>query len=90
MQKGSYFKRLRKQLLPGCIIVAASLTLMSFNHKKSFSGNNAYPGEGEKDSTKGFKSLLTKNISSSNTTVQFELNSRIVPFVSEYVKKHGP
>lgn len=90
MQKGSYFKRLRKQLLPGCIIIAASLTLMSFNHKKSFSGNNAYPGEGEKDSTKGFKSLLTKNISSSNTTVQFELNSRIVPFVSEYVKKHGP
>ncbi|MBG9375225.1 lytic transglycosylase domain-containing protein [Panacibacter sp. DH6] len=89
MQKGSYLQRLRKQLSFSCVIVAASLSLFSFSNKSLANGRNAYYGEGEKDSTKGFRSLLTKNINSSNTTVQFELNARMVPFVTEYVKKHG-
>ncbi|CAN5624343.1 hypothetical protein BH10BAC2_BH10BAC2_13200 [soil metagenome] len=63
--------------------------VMSFTIDDAYNNNTsqANTGEGEKDSVKGFRNLLGNEVNAINTTVLFELNPRIVPFVNEYVRK---
>lgn len=64
------------------------ITLFSFtpdNSEKKITTNEG----GEKDSAKGFKSLLHDDIILNKTTVLFELNPRVAPFVNNYLKKQS-
>ena len=91
MQQDSYLRQNLSQLTFSCVLIFFfSLSLMSFTNHTAVNGKTPYSGEGEKDSAKGFRNLLGSNINTNNTTVQFELNSRLTPFVTEYLKKHSP
>jgi membrane-bound lytic murein transglycosylase D len=66
------------------------LGLLSFTSDKSFTNNTASGDNGgKKDSTKGFRTLLGNDIVVNNTTVLFELNPRVTPFVTDYLKKQS-
>jgi len=66
------------------------LSILSFTTDKSLKNNPVNVGNGgEKDSTKGFRTLLGNDISITNTTVLFELNPRVIPFVKDYLKNQS-
>lgn len=69
-----------------CILMVMSFTIDNANNYNSLITNT---GEGEKDSVKGFRSLLGTEVNSNNTTVLFELNPKVIPFVNEYVRKQN-
>lgn len=96
MQQTFYSKSVTPSAYRGIInrFARAFLLLLFMTMVMSFTIDEAYhntprtnTGEGEKDSVKGFRSLLGNEINSNNTTVLFELNPRIAPFVAEYVRK---
>jgi membrane-bound lytic murein transglycosylase D len=62
---------------------------MSFTYNLSAKSWLTNSGDGEKDSIKGFRNLLVSNINPNNTTVLFELNTKVVPFVNDYIKKQS-
>ncbi|QEC67605.1 lytic transglycosylase domain-containing protein [Panacibacter ginsenosidivorans] len=92
MHKNFFHKKtsLLKKVIPLAIMLMLGCTLMSFTIytplSKPLSTN---PEDGEKDSVKGFRNLLSSNITSNNTTVLFEINARVVPFVTDYLKKQS-
>lgn len=78
------------KIFAGILAGAMLLFLFSFTIDKSSKNNSpTSTTEGEKDSTKGFRSLLGNDIIANNTTVLFELNPRVSPFVTDYLKKQS-
>jgi len=60
---------------------------MSF--RKDLPINPSITSGGEKDSTKGFRNLLSNNILNADGTVRFELNPKAIPFVDDYLSKQS-
>ena len=93
MQKSLYRKlvklhfssfRLFANILAGALL----LLIFSFTTDKSLK-NNPANSTNEGDSTKGFRTLLNNDIIANNTTVLFELNPRVTPFVTDYLKRES-
>src|SRR5947208_8935076 len=95
MQKSLYRKLVKSYFIPSKFfanILAGAMLLLIFSFTIDKSSKNNPPNsttEGEKDTTKGFRSLLGNDIIANNTTVLFELNPRVSPFVNDYLKKES-
>src|SRR5882762_8722183 len=88
MQKSFFYVPLSKssslltQLSKLLLILFFSSSMMSFK-KDSFSPNNPTGNDGDKDSTKGFRTLLGNNTYNVNGSIHFDLNPKVIPFVDD-------
>jgi membrane-bound lytic murein transglycosylase D len=95
MQKSLYRKLTKSnfglyRLFASMIACITSLIILSFIPEKSPKNNPSNSTtEGEKDTIKGFRTLLGNDIIANNTTVLFELNPRVTSFVNDYLKKQS-
>lgn len=95
MQKPLYWKQISSftgllRFFSGLLCFFTLLLLFSFTPASSSKNNlKNITNAGEKDSTKGFRSLLTNDVIANKTTVLFELNPRVAPFVNDYLKRQS-
>lgn len=85
----SSYRGILNRICKTSLLILSIFMVMSFTIDNVNNNTFYITGEGEKDSVKGFKSLLGNDVNSNNTSVLFELNPRVIPFVNEYVRKQG-